>query len=79
MWCLIFSGGNWCKTFYRTVDSLPSPTGKVLRRLEARVFQSQKSSILKELKEKEWVGSKNQNMFSDEKISTVVKRMLKFD
>ena len=77
--CLIFSAENWCKTFYRTVDSLPSPSGKVLRKLEARVFQSQKASILKELKDKEWTGSKEQNSFADEKISSVVRRVLKFD
>ena len=61
------------------MDSLPSPAGKVLRKIENRVFQSQRAAILKELKTKEWKGSKEQNSFSDVKISGVVKRVLNFN
>ena len=70
---------SWCKIFYRMVDSLPSPDGKVLRKMESRVFQSQRAGILRDLKEKEWNGTKSQNQVADEKISSVVRKMLQFD
>ena len=72
-------GSSWCKRFYWTVDSMPSPNGKVLRKMEAKVFQSQRMAILKDLKHKEWKGSKDQNSFADRKISDVVRKMLQFD
>lgn len=61
------------------MDSLPSPNGKVLRKMEAKVFQSQRAAILKDLKDKEWSGSSQQQKYADEKISSVVKKVLHFE
>ena len=61
------------------MDSLPSPSGKVLRKMEAKVFQSHRAAILKDLKDKKWVGSKIQQQYADEKISCAIKKVLHFE
>ena len=76
---VLVTGKDWTKTFYWTVDSLSSPDGKKLRMIESRVFRSQQSVILKELNNRKWRGSKEQNQYSDLKVSGIVKRTLEFD
>ena len=73
-----FFPGQWQKRFYQTVDSdtLPSATAKKLREIEAQIFQIQKRSILKEMKQKEWKGSKEENSFADKKISYIVQSII---
>ena len=57
-------------------DTLPSPTAKKLRGIEAQIFQIQKGTILKEMRRKEWKGSKEENSFADKKISNIVQRII---
>ena len=73
-----FFPGQWQKRFYQTVDSdtLPSATAKKLREIEAQIFQIQKRTILKEMKRKEWKGSKEENSFADKKISYIVQSII---
>ncbi len=58
---------NWEFHFYQAVNSLPSPIGKKLRKIEAKVFRSVKSSVLKEIKQP-WDGSETQNSLADKKV-----------
>ena len=76
---VFFTGEDWCKTFYWTVDSLASPDGKNLRKIETEVFRSQRGVILKELRNQKWKGTKDQNRCADEKVSNIIRKALEFD
>ena len=55
--------------FYRSVDSLPSPKGRLLRDVESRMFQNYKREYLRsKSRKKEWGGSKKANQDADKSI-----------
>ena len=47
-----------------------------LRKFEERMFQNVKSQIVKERKS-QWQGSKDENMYADEKIIALIQKDLK--
>ena len=69
----LFSSGeikddNFEKRFYQLVDGLPSPEGKMLRKMEEKVFRTQRARVLKDLRKKIWSGSEAENELADRKI-----------
>ena len=58
------------------MDSLGPPEGEKLRKIEAQVFRSQRRAILKDLNNRKWKGSKEQNQYSDMKVSAVIKKAI---
>ena len=57
-------------------SSLKSEEGVKLRKFEERMFQNVKSQIVKERKS-QWQGSKDENMYADEKIIALIQKDLK--
>ena len=73
---LILSGDGWQEKFYRTVDTLASPKGNKLRKMEEKVFRSQKGVVVKESRKKEWRGTSDQNSLADMKVSHVIRKLI---
>lgn len=73
---LLSGNDRWTRTFYWKVDSLSPPNGRKLRQIEERIFRSQQGVILKELNNRKWKGTPEQNRAADLKVSYIVKMAL---
>ena len=76
--CLMFNVlGDWSKSFYWMVDSLSSDEGgSKLRKIESKLFWRLRGAILRELGVRKWKGTKDQNKFAEEKVSSIIKQAL---
>ena len=69
--------GDWSKSFYWMVDSLSSDEGgSKLRKIESKLFWRLRGAILRELGVRKWKGTKDQNKFAEEKVSSIIKQAL---
>ena len=73
---LTLLGEVWQQKFYWTVDTLASPRGKRLRKMEEQVFRSQRRLVVKGSRKKEWLGTSEQNCLADLKISNVFRKLI---
>ena len=59
------------------VDSLsPDEGGSKLRKIESKIFWRLRGAILKELGVRKWKGTKDQNKFAEERVSSIIKQAL---